>query len=192
MTIGKARITICPFDRENNRLREELAQMFETIFPQAYQGVGKEEADSCLADDRIAIIAVAKNHLVGFIGAILQYGTTGYELHPIMVDNNYRSLGIGTLLIKALETEVVSRGGITIYLGTDDEFGKTSLSGCDLYDHTFERIKEIKNLHRHPYEFYQKLGYQIVGVIPDANGFGKPDIWMAKRVRTDDGFPFPE
>lgn len=34
----------------------------------------------------------------------------------------------------------------------------------------------------HPYEFYQKLGYSIVGVLPDANGFEKPDIFMAKRV----------
>jgi aminoglycoside 6'-N-acetyltransferase I len=31
-------------------------------------------------------------------------------------------------------------------------------------------------------KFYQKLGYVIVGVIPDANGPGKPDIMMAKRV----------
>ena len=25
-------------------------------------------------------------------------------------------------------------------------------------------------------------GYALVGVIPDANGLGKPDIMMAKRV----------
>jgi hypothetical protein len=29
---------------------------------------------------------------------------------------------------------------------------------------------------------YQKLGFVIVGVMPDANGPGKPDIYMAKRV----------
>jgi len=32
------------------------------------------------------------------------------------------------------------------------------------------------------YEFYQKLGFVIVGVMPDANSFGKPDIYLAKRV----------
>jgi len=27
------------------------------------------------------------------------------------------------------------------------------------------------------------MGFVIVGVLPDANGFGKPDIFMAKRVQ---------
>lgn len=33
-----------------------------------------------------------------------------------------------------------------------------------------------------PHGFYEKLGFMIVGVMPDANGIGKPDIYMAKRV----------
>jgi aminoglycoside 6'-N-acetyltransferase I len=41
-----------------------------------------------------------------------------------------------------------------------------------------------RNRGSHPFEFYLRVGYHIVGVIPDANGFGKPDILMAKRVRT--------
>ena len=45
-----------------------------------------------------------------------------------------------------------------------------------------EAKAEIKNLKGHPYEFYQKVGFVLVGVIPDANGPGKPDIVMAKRV----------
>ncbi len=75
------------------------------------------------------------------------------------------------------------RGGITVYLGTDDEDNMTSLSNTDLYTNLSEKIVKIKNLKRHPYEFYQKQGYAIVGVIPDANGIGKPDILMAKRVK---------
>ena len=58
----------------------------------------------------------------------------------------------------------------------------TTLAGVDLYRNVFEHITNIKNLRGHPYEFYQKLGFVIVGVMPDANGLGKPDIYMAKRV----------
>ena len=33
-----------------------------------------------------------------------------------------------------------------------------------------------------PYEFYQKLGFVVVGVLPDATGPGKPGIFLAKWV----------
>ncbi len=74
------------------------------------------------------------------------------------------------------------RGGKTITLGTDDESNRTSIGGVDLYPNVLENVSNIKNLREHPFEFYQKLGYVITGVIPDANGFGKPDILMCKRV----------
>jgi aminoglycoside 6'-N-acetyltransferase I len=67
-------------------------------------------------------------------------------------------------------------------LGTDDEQGGTTLAGISLFPNVLEQLAHIQNLHRHPYEFYQKLGYVIVGVVPDANGPGKPDILMAKSV----------
>jgi hypothetical protein len=35
---------------------------------------------------------------------------------------------------------------------------------------------------RHPLAFYRALGYTLVGVVPDANGPGKPDLLLAKRV----------
>jgi aminoglycoside 6'-N-acetyltransferase I len=81
-----------------------------------------------------------------------------------------------------IEEIIRHRGGTTIYLGTDDEDGMTSLADTDLYPDVFEHIARIKNLKHHPYQFYQKLGFVIVGVIPDANGPGKPDILMSKRV----------
>ena len=86
-------------------------------------------------------------------------------------------------MVELLEREVANRGGTTIYLGCDDETGTTSLFGEDLYNDTFGKIENIKNTSGHPFVFYQKLGYKIVGVIPDANGIGKPDILMAKRIK---------
>ncbi|MCT9928477.1 aminoglycoside N-acetyltransferase AAC(6')-Ii, partial [Enterococcus faecalis] len=44
------------------------------------------------------------------------------------------------------------------------------------------KVASIQNLREHPYEFYEKLGYKIVGVLPNANGWHKPDIWMAKTI----------
>ena len=75
-----------------------------------------------------------------------------------------------------------AKGCLTVYLGTDDEFGKTSLADADLFEDTFGKIEHIRNVRGHPYGFYQKIGYKIVGVIPDANGLGKPDIIMAKSL----------
>lgn len=170
------------FATEDLKFVTEAAELLKKAFPEAYTDCALEEVEECLRADRIALMAVDDGHLIGFTGAIPQYGVTGWELHPIVVDEAWRGKGVGSLLIDALEEETAKRGGITIYLGTDDENGKTSLSATDLFDDTFDKIKNIKNLNKHPYEFYIKKGYTIVGVVPDANGFGKPDIIMAKRI----------
>jgi aminoglycoside 6'-N-acetyltransferase I len=61
--------------------------------------------------------------------------------------------------------------------------GRTSVGGVELYPDVLGHAKRIRNLGGHPYEFYEKLGFVVVGVLPDANGRGRPDIFMAKRVR---------
>ncbi|MEZ4622255.1 MAG: GNAT family N-acetyltransferase [Caldilineaceae bacterium] len=106
-----------------------------------------------------------------------------WELHPLVVDPQHQRAGIGRALIADLEEQVRQRGGLTITLGTDDEVGQTSLSGLDLYPDIGHHMQTIRNLHGHPYEFYQKCGFVISGLVPDANGYGKPDIIMAKRVQ---------
>jgi len=86
-------------------------------------------------------------------------------------------------LVEDFEEQVRLRGGLTITLGSDDEDDMTSLAGVNLFVNTWEKIQNIRNLKNHPFEFYQKMGYVITGVVPDANGIGKPDILMSKRVK---------
>jgi len=69
-----------------------------------------------------------------------------------------------------------------VWAGSDDENSETTLSGTDLYPDIPGAIRDIRNLRHHPFEFYLRLGFRIAGVLPDANGRGKPDIFLAKRV----------
>ncbi len=120
--------------------------------------------------------------VLGWIGGLPEYDGNVWELHPMVVRAEYQKQGIGRTLVTDFEHQVKNRGGLTIQLGTDDEDNMTSLANSDLYDNLPDRIDRIQNLKEHPYEFYQKCGYNIIGVIPDANGRGKPDIIMGKRV----------
>lgn len=140
------------------------------------------EVKESLANNRISRVAVDdEGNVLGWIGGIHSYALV-WELHPLVVRSDLQFQGIGSALVKDLEQNVKSRGGLTIQLGTDDENNRTSLGGIELYPNVLEKLEQIQNLHRHPFEFYQKLGYEITGIVPDANGFGKPDILMCRRV----------
>ena len=159
---------------------------FGTHWPDAWPNLTDAliEVNLSLEEGRISRIVIDENHQVlGWIGGICQYDGNVWELHPLVVRSDFQKHGIGKALVADLEAQVKQRGGITLWVGTDDEDGMTSLANIDLYPNVFEHISNIKNLRGHPYEFYQKMGFVIVGVMPDANGWGKPDIYMAKRVK---------
>jgi aminoglycoside 6'-N-acetyltransferase I len=161
-----------------------LTAAFHVNSPGAWSSLedALQEVREMTAPDRIARAALAGEEVVGWIGGLPQYDGNVWELHPLVVKPACQGQGIGTLLVRDFEALVKGRGGLTITLGTDDEDGMTSLSAADLYTETWQKIRDIRNLKRHPYAFYLKLGYTIIGVVPDANGRGKPDIIMGKRV----------
>ena len=163
-----------------------LVKGFQTFTPAAWPDLASalEEVHEALAPGKICRIALdGTGRVVGWIGGMPQYDGRVWELHPLVVDPQHQRTGIGRALIADLEEQVGQQGGLTITLGTDDEFGQTSLSGIDLYPDIGHHMQTIRNLHGHPFEFYQKCGFVISGLVPDANGYGKPDIIMAKRVQ---------
>jgi aminoglycoside 6'-N-acetyltransferase I len=142
------------------------------------------EVSESLGPGRISRVVVdAEGKVLGWVAAIRQYGGNTWELHPIAVHPNHQAMGIGTSLVQDLLKQVASIGGETVWLGADDEINRTSLGGQALYPDVLAKLTTIQNLGGHPFEFFQKVGFVIVGVIPDANGIGKPDILMARRVR---------
>jgi aminoglycoside 6'-N-acetyltransferase I len=162
-----------------------LVEGFKQHWPDAWPDINAavEEVQASFGVDRISRIAADDNdRVLGWIGGIRQYDGNVWELHPLVVKTEFRRQGIGRSLVADLAAEAKNRGGIVLWVGTDDEDNQTTLSGIDLYPNVWEHVAKIRNLRGHPYEFYQKMGFAIVGVMPDANGIGKPDIFMAKRL----------
>jgi aminoglycoside 6'-N-acetyltransferase I len=169
--------------------RQQMAEILQAAFtrwPGAWPTVAAahEELAEFAADPaRIWRAAVAADgRVLGWVGGLPQYDGRVWELHPLAVAPDSQRRGVGRALAADLERLVAERGGLTIMLGSDDESDLTSLGGMDLFPNPLEKLQQIRNLHDHPYSFYLKLGYEFIGVVPDANGFGKPDLLMAKRV----------
>ena len=175
--------------KENDVLVQQAAQLLVDAFREHWADAwpsledGLEEVHEMLETERICRAAIGdEKKLLGIIGGIPQYDGLVWELHPLAVQPELQGRGIGKLLVEDFEEQVRGRGGLTITLGSDDEDNMTSLSNVDLYENLWEKIRDVRNFKRHPYEFYQKLGYVITGIVPDANGIGKPDIILSKKV----------
>ena len=162
-----------------------LVEAFKVHWPNAWPDMqsARKEVEDALQPGKLARAAVNEaGEILGWIGGSEEYYGQAWEINSLTVKPESQGQGIGAALIADFEQQVKLRGGLTIYLGSDDEDGMTNLAGKDLYSDIPGHLSTIRNLKHHPYEFYQKQGFTIVGVIPDANGIGKPDIILAKRV----------
>jgi aminoglycoside 6'-N-acetyltransferase I len=159
----------------------------EAIAGPSYKADGEAEAEVATflgADpERFALAALEGERLLGWVGGVRDYSHS-LQLHPLVVDPPLHRQGIGRFLVQALEARAAEEGFLAIHLGTDDDVGGTSLFGADLFPAPLARLAAITPTTRgHPFFFYRKLGFEPVGLIPDANGFGKPDLLMSKRLR---------
>lgn len=182
---------ITDLDREDQNQIRQAAQLlvegFAHMSPHPWGTLQQamDEMLEMLHPDRVCLVAISDgdDRVLGWVGGIREYDGNVWELHPLVVANAFRGQGIGSALVKALEKRVADHGGLTLYLGSDDINGVTTAGGVNLYPDPLKHAAGIRALGEHPLEFYRKLGFVVVGLVPDANGLGKPDIMMAKRVR---------
>jgi len=160
------------------------AQLLVDLLPEGWPSAAdaKREVRAALERGRIRRAAFLGKELIGWIGGVDAYPGHVVELHPLVVRSDQQRRGVGRALVADLETQVRARGATTILVGSDDDHGQTSLAGIDLYPDPLARLATLEDVGGHPFRFYLKCGFVVVGVVPDANGFGKPDILLAKRV----------
>jgi aminoglycoside 6'-N-acetyltransferase I len=180
---------IVDLSTQSESARRQAAALLVEGFaePRGWPGMPEAVEEVRTVIDRgFAKAAIEEELLLGWIGGLPEYDGRVWELHPMVVRIEHRRRGIGRRLVAAFEWEASRRGGLTATLGTDDDTGMTSLSGVNLYCDLPRHVAEIHDLGRgHPYLFYRKLGYVVTGVMPDANGIGRPDIYMSKSLRRE-------
>ncbi len=179
-------VELCGSDSELRRSAAEiLTESFTALGVPAWPDIESaiKEVKDCCSNSRMVIGLVIDGRLAGWGGLQSMYGDVTWELHPLVVDREMRGRRVGAKLLCELERRARRAGVANIALGTDDEYHGTSLSDFDpTVDDLGQAIKSISNRANHPFEFYQKQGYRIVGIIPHANGRGKPDIIMWKAL----------
>lgn len=164
---------------------ELLVEGFRDDWPDAWPDLESalDEARRCTVADRSAWAArEADGRVAGWIGGIRMYDGNVWELHPMVVRAELRGRGIGRALVEELARQARAEGAFTLWLGTDDENDGTTLGGAHLFPGLLDRLRAIRSLRSHPFTFYQRMGFEIAGVVPDANGPGKPDILMAMSL----------
>ena len=167
------------------RAAELLVAEFAEHHPEAWPTIeaAREEVDECWTPGFLARAALDEDGaLLGWAGGRPSYGGRVWELHPLVVDGPLHGRGIGRALVDDISGLAAARGGETLYVGADDEDGTTSLGGADLYEDLPPQLAAFHSWGDHPADFYRNLGFVVVGVMPDANGAGKPDIFLAKRI----------
>ncbi len=140
----------------------------------------REKVVEALARGSHVRVILEGSEPVGWIGAIP--GRHVWEIHPIAVAVGAQYRGYGRRLVAEVERLARSEGALTLFAGTGDEVGTTNLFGQDLYRDPVGAIGNIEATGRNPFEFWLRAGFKIVGLMPDAEGPGKPGIHLAKRV----------
>jgi aminoglycoside 6'-N-acetyltransferase I len=141
-----------------------------------------EEVLESLSHEGISHVLLDQQRVVAWVSAFPQFNGRVVEIHPLIVAQAYQGQGWGRRMVNHVEAWAKAQGALTLWLSTSDEANATSLSDCDLYADPGDAIARFHQSAPHPCGFWQKLGFQIVGVLPDAEGRGQPSIMLAKSL----------
>jgi aminoglycoside 6'-N-acetyltransferase I len=159
-----------------------LVDAFKTFAPDSWPTMddGRQEVDECAGFGPLRV-AVDGDEVLGWVGLRHSYAKV-WELHPLAVAPAHQRTGVGSALVADLEALAARSGAMTVQLGSDDVIGLTSLADVDVYPDPLVHLAALEDRGGHPFVFYKKCGFVLTGIVPDANGFGKPDIILSKRI----------
>jgi aminoglycoside 6'-N-acetyltransferase I len=182
-------MAILDLDPDDAALRENLAVIaYEAASINAplwlpTLAAAREEVDDATATGQVARVLFDDAGVpIGWASCARQYDSV-WELHPMIVAPAHHRRGHGTVLARDIERQAAIRGASVLILSTSDATHATSLSDTDLYADPIGALGSLTFKKDHPVRFWQKIGYSVVGVVPDAEGPGIPSISLARCPR---------
>jgi aminoglycoside 6'-N-acetyltransferase I len=178
---------LAAFPANDELVRRQAAELLVEAFPHdngwpTLDSAIEEVTEALLPTRRCRAALDDDGQLLGWIGSAPGYRGRVWELHPLVVRASKRGKGVGRALVRDLERALTAEGALTLWLGTDDEHGETTLAHVDLYPDPLARLAELRAPSMHPLGFYLHVGFALSGVVPDANGRGLPGILLSKRL----------
>ena len=165
-----------------DRLARISYEAFKENAPDWIPTVALARAQVCRATQQphLSYVALQDGKAMGWIGLIP--GKHVWEIHPLAVALSAQYQGIGQQLVEHAASIARAQGALTLFASTGDEVGTTNLYGQDLYSDPAGAIANLQATGRNPFKFWQKAGFRIVGLLPDAEGRGRPSIHLARRL----------
>ena len=165
------------------QIADFLFQCFRKYSPEWFPDLtaSKEEIEeSFLTGRRSRVLLDDGGRALGWIGAITDENL--WEIHPIAVAPIAQRKGYGRILVDDVCELARSEGAVAIWASANDETNATSFSQMDLYKEASSALTSFAAEADHPVQFWVKMGFSLVGVLPDEEGLGKPGIHFSKRL----------
>jgi aminoglycoside 6'-N-acetyltransferase I len=143
-----------------------------------------DEVKEAQLPGKIACVLMDGHVPVGW-GAAFPQGHGVWELHPLLVAPKHQRCGHGRALVAEIELQALAAGARTMILSTADAVRATTIGGIDIFASPLAALASIDVTDAkagHAYQFWLKVGYSLVGVLPDAEGPGIPSIQCAKML----------
>jgi aminoglycoside 6'-N-acetyltransferase I len=178
-------VRILDLSAVSDDVRRAAAALLVDVMPEGWpdREAAHDTVSTMCASWRIARAALDEHDaLLGWVGAMEMYGDHVWEVHPLAVRKDRWRRGIGRALVADVEARCRARGVHTLWLGTDDHRGETSLADVDIFPDPLAHLARLEDRAGHPFVFWRRMGFVVSGVVPDARGRGRPDIHMVKRI----------
>lgn len=158
------------------------AARISSAFPTPEAALG-ELLDVSRTADAITFVALnLAGEVCGLASAAPYRASTMLRMQLLGVDPPFQRRGVGRALVRTVEDAAREAGMSTLVIALEDEAGLTSLSGRSLFPDPLAPMTKFVPPAAHPSIFLKRMGFALTGVLPEAAGPRRPELWFARSL----------